>query len=118
MENHSDNCHITHLHYTYIHALSMTFGLCISHAEGREFKIHTPCALQKSDYPLFFLLPLLLANYDDFFYDLGLFILAGSISELYLHAMTAVLMGASLCSAFFTSINSKNDASPWVKSIS
>lgn len=53
-----------------------------------------------------------------FFYDLGLFILAGSISELYLHAMTAVLMGASLCSEFFTSINSKNDASPWVKSIS
>lgn len=53
-----------------------------------------------------------------FFYDLGLFILAGSISELYLPAMTAVLMGASLCSEFFTSINSKNDASPWVKSIS
>lgn len=118
MENHSDNCHITHLHYTYIHVLSMTFGLYISHAEGREFKIHTPCALQKSDYPLFFLLPLLLANYDDFFYDLGLFILAGSISELYLPAMTAVLMGASLCSEFFTSISSKNDASPWVKSIS
>lgn len=36
-----------------------------------------------------------------FLYDRGLFILEGSISELYLHTMDAALIGASLPSEFF-----------------